>query len=132
MQIPELGLNVFMDGITNIYPMIGTVTDIKFPISQTSTFFQDPPEIVIAPSFDLNEPFHGSGLLTSVDLIHPILGERNIPIYLPPGYLNPYKRFPVTFVIDASLEYMEVLKPQFGKILTTYITRKIDFQNILG
>ena len=119
MQISEIGLSVFMDGIPNIYPMIGTVTDIKFPISQTSTFFQDPPEIVISPSFDLNEPFHGSGLLTSVDLIHPILGERNIPIYLPPGYLNPYKRFPVTFVIDASLKYMEVLKPQFGKILTT-------------
>ena len=119
MQISEIGLSVFMDGIPNIYPMIGTVTDIKFPISQTSTFFQDPPEIVIAPSFDLNEPFHGSGLLTSVDLIHPIFGERNIPIYLPPGYLNPYKRFPVTFVIDASLKYMEVLKPQFGKILTT-------------
>ena len=100
--------------------------------TQTSTFFQDPPEIVIAPSFDLNEPFHGSGLLTSVDLSHPIFGERNIPIYLPPGYLNPYKRFPVTFVIDASLKYMEVLKPQFGKILTTYITKQIDFQNILG
>ena len=120
----KIGLNVDMDGIVNIFPMIGTVTDIKFPISQTSTFFQDPPEIVIAPSFDLNEPFHGSGLLTSVDLIHPIFGERNIPIYLPPGYLNPYKRFPVTFVIDASLKYMEVLKPQFGKILTTYITKK--------
>ena len=111
----KIGLNVDMDGIVNIFPMIGTVTDVKFPISQTSTFFQNPPEIVIAPTFDLNEPFHGSGFLTSIRLSHPEFGPRNIQIYLPPGYLNPYKSFPVTFLIDANLEIMEALKPQFGK-----------------
>ena len=102
--------------------MIGTVADIKFPISKTSTFFQDPPEVVIAPTFALDEP--GSGFLTSVDLTHPIFGERNVQIYLPPGYLNPYKSFPVTFVMDANLEIMETLKPQLGK---TYVPIQTTF-----
>ena len=97
----------------------GGATLYKNPPDQTVNF-QDPPEVVIAPTFDLNEPFHGSGFLTSVDLTHPIFGNRNIPIYLPPGYLNPYKSFPVTFVIDANLEYMEILKPQFGKTSQKY------------
>ena len=53
--------------------MLGPMTKVKFPISETSTYFPNPPGIVITPNFDKKE-----GEVLSFSLNHPIFGERSI------------------------------------------------------
>ena len=98
---------------SGFHTQLGAPTKIKFPISQSSSYFPEPPEFIITPYF-ANFPTD-QGVLKSYNLTHPIFGERNIPIYLPPGHKNPYKNLPVTFIIDANFETLSELKPQLGK-----------------
>ena len=112
-------------------PMIGPKTKIKFPVSASSSYFKTPPEIVITPNFDNRE-----GSVHSFKATHPIFGERDIGVYLPPGYVNPHKKFPVTIMMDVTSGWMLVGKPLFdtwfsGSVRETVILGFGDWHKIV-
>jgi len=123
LQGNTIYLQVFTCKSQVLTPMIGLKAKLKFPVSETSTFFENPPEIVITPNFDNLE-----GYVHSIKATHPILGERDIGIYLPPGYANKYKQFPVTIMPDVSPAVLLATKP----LLDSWFTKSIRETVILG
>ena len=76
-----------------------------------------PPEIVITPNFDTQE-----GQVDSFIATHPIFSDRNIGVYLPPGFTNTYKQFPVTIMIDLTPECSGSMKTSGYKFILTKYT----------
>ena len=119
----QLQVHRQLDGQVGFTRMLGPMIRISFPLSLSSTEYPDPPEVVMAPIFDPangTQVVHGRG--------HPVMGERRVVLYLPPGLANPYKKVPLTVMLDLAPEVQAMFQPYLDR----YFVGEVAETAILG
>ena len=96
--------------------MIGPAFRIPLPISGASMAFDTNPKFTFYPNF-----LQKQGSLRSLDITsdHPMIGTRNIAVYLPPSFTeNPPLEYDVLYWIDLNFDFAEYILDILDKLFT--------------
>ena len=93
---------IYIDDVTD---MLGGNLKLKLPISLSSSYFEEPPNLYAYPWFFSKQ---GTGHVVSIE--SPQIGKnRSIVIYTPPSFHeNAYKTYPTVIVFDLNEEVYNV------------------------
>lgn len=103
--------------VDDLEDMLGANFAIKFPISQTSSYFDTMPSYITHPWF-----YEQTGDLQTFVIESKYIGKRrNVTIYTPPSFNeNVYKTYPAILVFDLRLEFATFLKRNMEGPITPY------------
>ena len=96
--------------------MIAPTIRIPLPHSETSTTFDEPPTFTFHPSFTNKQGRFASINVTSM---HPLIGTRNMAVYLPPSFMeNPLPVYDAIYAIDISIPYGTQHQEEFDALFS--------------
>lgn len=100
----KLQYRIFIDDQKN---MLGANLAVRFPVSETSSYFEKNPDFIAYPWF-----YQLTGSIQSITVDSKFIGDpRNVILYTPPSFNeNTYKTYPALMVFDLNLDFATYLK----------------------